>query len=62
MNNQDQFVRNLISQLVVYSTGGEIQFSDREEIDSILKDVTENGLRFRDMIHAVVQSQMFRHL
>ncbi|QEG23233.1 DUF1592 domain-containing protein [Mariniblastus fucicola] len=52
---------NLVRQLVVYSTGAEIQFADRAKIDNILKQCEDDDYGVRSLIHAVVQSKLFRH-
>ena len=53
--------RNFVSQLVVYATGGEIQFADRDEIERILTEAKPRGFGVRDLIHQVVQSKLFRN-
>ncbi len=61
MDQKDQVARHFISRLVVYATGGEIQFADREQLDAIAREASDNDYRVRDIIHQVVQSQLFRH-
>jgi len=56
-----QLAENLVRQLVVYSTGAKIQFADREKIESILDQCEEDDYGVRSLIHAVVQSKLFRH-
>ena len=58
--NTDQVVRNFISQLIVYATGGEIQFADRHEIQSILDRTRADRFPVRDIIHEVIRSRMFQ--
>ena len=58
---KEQVARNFISQLVVYSTGGEVQFADREELEAILARTREDDFPVRDIVHEVIQSAMFRH-
>ena len=60
LNKKDQVAKHFVSQLVVYSTGGEIQFADRDEIDAILDRTREDDYPVRDIIHEVVQSRLFR--
>ncbi len=52
---------NLVRQLVVYSTGTKIQFADREKIKTILEQCEKDDYGVRSMIHAIVQSKLFRH-
>lgn len=59
--SEEQLARNLVSKLVVFSTGGEIEFADREEIERILASMSEDGYPLRDLIHHVISSRMFRH-
>ena len=59
--SEEQLARNLVSKLVVFSTGGEIEFADREEIERILASTSEDGYPLRDLIHHVISSRMFRH-
>lgn len=61
MDRKEQIARNFVSQLIVYSTGGEIEFADREVVEAILKQTEADNYPVRDLIHAVVQSRLFRH-
>lgn len=61
LSQKQQLARNFISQLVVYSTGGEIQFADRDEIEGILNRTAKDDYPIRDILHEVVQSRLFRH-
>lgn len=61
LENKEQIARNFISRLVVFSTGAEIQFADRETIEAILKRTAKNDYPVKDIIHEVVQSKLFRH-
>ncbi|MBP85576.1 MAG: hypothetical protein CMJ64_02490 [Planctomycetaceae bacterium] len=61
LNEKEQVAKHFISQLVVNSTGGEIQFADREEIEAILKRTRKDDFPVRDIIHEVVQSKLFRN-
>ena len=57
--NARQLAYALATQLVVYSTGTPIRFSDRIEIDRILDQCADSGYRTRDIFHAVIQSRLF---
>ena len=61
LNEKEQVAKHFISQLVVYSTGGEIQFADREKVEAILDRTREDDFPVRDIIHEVVQSKLFRN-
>ena len=59
LKEKDQVARNLIAQLMVYSTGAEIQFSDRSEIERILEVCRKSDFGIRTMIHEVIKSKLF---
>ncbi len=61
LDQKEPVARNFISQLVVYATGGEIEFADREEIDAILSRTRDDDFPVKDIIHQVIQSKMFRN-
>ena len=46
--------------LATYATGAEISFADRAAIQSIVNATASSGHGFRDLIHAIVQSDLFR--
>ena len=61
LEHEDQIARNFISQLVVYATGAEIQFADREHVDEIAELTRPKGYPMRTIIHEIVQSKLFRN-
>ncbi len=61
LSDKEQIARNFISKLTVYATGAEIQFADREKIEAILNRTAANDFPVRDIIHEVVQSELFRN-
>ena len=56
----DQVARHLASQLLVFSTGAEIEFADRDTVGGIVERGRSDGHPVRAMIHQVVQSDLFR--
>ena len=62
MDQMDQIAENFVSRLIVFATGAEIQFADRDEVEAILKRTNKNEFPVRDIIHEVVQSRLFREL
>jgi hypothetical protein len=62
LGEKEQVARNFVEQLVVFATGGEIQFADRESIDSILDRTRPHDFPIKDILHAIVQSELFRNL
>ncbi len=57
----DQLARNLAEKLIVYSTGADIQYADREVVEKIVEAVKSKKYGFRTLIHEVVQSRAFRN-
>ena len=56
----EQVARNLASQFLVFSTGAEIEFADRDAVETIVARLGGGGYPVRSMIHEVVQSDLFR--
>jgi hypothetical protein len=52
--------RNLAKQFVVYATGAPIRFTDRDAIEQIVRAVQPRDYGVRSLVHAVVQSELFR--
>lgn len=58
---QRTIARNLVQRLIVYATSTPVSFGDRGEVESILDHCVDNNFGVRSLIHAVVQSDMFRY-
>ena len=52
--------QHFASQLIVLATGAEVQFADRDTIENIIAQVEAADYPMRGLIHAVVQSDLFR--
>lgn len=61
LKDEKQLAANLLKQFTVYATGAPIRFGDRANIEAILKRTEANGYRTADLIHALVQSELFRN-
>ena len=59
-NDLEQVARHVASQLLVYSTGAEIEFADRDAVETIVARLGDDGYPVRSMIHEVAQSVLFR--
>jgi hypothetical protein len=57
----EQVARNVLSKLITFSTGGEIEFADRDEVERILKATENDGYPLRSLIHYVVASRLFKN-
>jgi hypothetical protein len=60
LEDKDQLARALAVKLVTYGTGAPPGPSDRAAVESIVGKVREKNYGFRTLIHAVVQSDLFR--
>ena len=56
----DQVARHVVSQLLVYATGAEIEFADRDEVERLVAELGDRGYPIRTMIREVAQSDLFR--
>ncbi|MDA7932196.1 DUF1592 domain-containing protein [Mariniblastus sp.] len=61
LKQKEQVAQNFIEQLIVYATGGEIQFADRQEISRIANETRADGFLVRSIIHQIVQSRLMRN-
>jgi len=59
MEDKDQIARNVIQKLMIFGTGAEIQFADREVVEAILETARKNDYGVRTMLHEVVGSRVF---
>lgn len=57
--DKDQLARNLAQKLLVYATGADIQFADREVVEQLVATLRSKNYGFRTLIHEVVQSRVF---
>ena len=59
-NKEDLVVRHLTTKLLSYATGRQMGALEREELDELLLQSAKNGNHIRDLMHLVVQSEIFR--
>jgi hypothetical protein len=57
--DQDRVARCMIEKLLTFASGRPMGFSDRSEIDKLTALSKSSGHGMRDLIHAVVQSEIF---
>jgi hypothetical protein len=57
--DKDQLARSLTQKLLIYATGADIQFADREVVEQIVATLRRKNYGFRTLIHEVVQSRVF---
>ena len=56
----DAISYNLADQLITFSTGAQVEFSDRDAVNEILSLTKDQNYPLRTMIHEVVASDLFR--
>ena len=61
VQDERPIARNLARQLTVFATGAPVRFSDREEVERILHAARPSGYGVRSIVHAIVQSDLFRN-
>jgi hypothetical protein len=59
-NELDAISYNLADQLITFSTGALVEFSDRDAVNEILSSTKDQNYLLRTMIHEVVASDLFR--
>lgn len=59
LEDKDQLARNVARQLLVFATGADVQFADREVVQSIAARTRERNYGLRSLVHEVVQSPAF---
>jgi hypothetical protein len=57
--DETPIARNLIKQLAIYATGSPVRFSDREQIEEILRRAMPRQYGLRTIVHEIVQSDLF---
>jgi len=57
--HDDRLARAFAGKLLTFATGRELGFSDRAELDRIVADTAQNKHRLRDLLHRIIQSEIF---
>lgn len=61
LSDPNPIARNLAAKLVTYATGAGISFADRAVLEEIVASTRKSDHGVRSLVHAVVQSRLFRH-
>jgi hypothetical protein len=61
LSQEETVARNLTKQLLTYSTGAPLRFSDRADLDKIINATRECNFGVRALVHQIVQSNLFRN-
>ena len=56
----ERLARAMTEKLLTFSTGREMGFSDRPEIDRIVKESAKTNYALRDLMHLIIASEIFR--
>ena len=59
LEREPQVVHCLTEKMLTYATGRLLEAGDRGEVDRIISEMKPNGNRLRDLVHLVVQSELF---
>ncbi|NBV21792.1 MAG: DUF1592 domain-containing protein [Proteobacteria bacterium] len=59
LEDKDQLARNLTQKLMIYATGADLQFADREVVEQIVAKVRPTNYGLRSLVHEIVLSRVF---
>lgn len=59
LEDKELLARNLVKQLLIYATGADVQYADRDEIRAIAKRTQDKGYGLRSLVHELIQSRLF---
>ena len=60
-SEEEAVARNFVNNLVAYATGAGVTFSDRKEVDAILRRTQVHSHGLRSLVQEVVQSPLFQY-
>ncbi|MGE0608686.1 MAG: DUF1585 domain-containing protein, partial [Pirellulales bacterium] len=58
-DRQDQFTRAMVHKMAAYALGRPLSFSDHADVDSLAVQFRKNGDRLGDLVHLIVNSEIF---
>ena len=61
LEDKDQLARALATRLLTYATGARPTAADQPQIDAIVGKIRDKDYGLRSLVHAIVQSDSFRH-
>ena len=59
LDRESEVVRCLTTKLLTYATGRMLESEDRGEVNRIVSELETDGYRLRDLIHFIVDSELF---
>lgn len=60
LKDKAMLAKNITEKLLVFSTGAQVHFSDRQTVKKIVEKSASENYGLRSIIHGIVQSQIFR--
>jgi hypothetical protein len=60
LQDEVPLARNLVKQLITYSTGAPVRFSDREQVEEIVRLSSSRQFGLRTIVHGIIQSDLFQ--
>jgi mono/diheme cytochrome c family protein len=60
LDKKGQFTKNLAEKLLTYAIGRGLTYTDKCQVETLVKSVEKQGYRFSSLVSAVVQSDPFR--
>ena len=59
LQDERQLARNLVGQFTIFATGAPVGFADRPKVEAVLDQAKEGRYGVRDLVHALVSSELF---
>jgi hypothetical protein len=60
LRHQEQYLRNVVENLMTYALGREIEYDDMPTVRQILHETSGSGYRLADLVAAIARSEVFR--
>jgi hypothetical protein len=60
LTDEEQLARNMAKQLIIFATGAPVRFSDREQLEEIVRATKADQYGLRSLVQQIVLSDLFR--
>ena len=60
LRHQQQYLRNVVENLMAYALGRGVQYNDMPTVRAVLDETSGEGYRLRDLVEAMAMSEVFR--
>jgi hypothetical protein len=61
LEDADGLATALATKLLTFATGSPVQFADRADVDTIVRQIRDKNYGLRSLVHAIVESRPFLH-